>query len=174
MYYRILFDAEQFANLIPENETIEWAETFDGRSHEAGWNGMHFNLTLEGDKRPIPEIHIDYMPICSRRVYEEIKTMCEGVVEFLPCTVGKDNLEYYIFNILGSQDVVDYEKSKYFRLEPNGKILFFDKIIFREETASPMFRIPDLPYNHFFCAEEVKQKLENINAAGVKFSTNLG
>ena len=173
MYYKIEFDAENFANLIPSNNTIEWAETFDGRSHIDNWNGMHFTLSLDDDTRPIPEINIDYMPICSRRVYDAIKTICGDSVEFLPCTVGKDNLEYYIFNILGSIDVVDYDKSKYLRFSPNGRIMFFEKIVFKETVTSPMFRIPDLPYAWFFCNEDMKVLLNKIKPTGIRLTNEL-
>ena len=75
MYYRVMDDSKNYANLLPDDSSIELAETFDGRSHIEHWTGMHFDLTLENDPRPIPEISVDYIPICNRRVYDAIKDM---------------------------------------------------------------------------------------------------
>ncbi len=173
MYYRIKSDSENYANLLPTNNSIELGETFDGRSHIENWKGLHFDLTLKDDTRPIPEISIDYIPICSRRVYEAIKEICCGFVEFLPCTVGEENLEYYVFNVLGRQDLIDYERSRYQRFVSSGRIMFFNKIVFKEEIKNPLFGISDLPYAFLFCTEEFKALLEGIDVKGVMFSKEL-
>ena len=172
MYYKLMGDSAQYASFVPENYTVELGEMFDGRSHAEGWNVMHFVLIDPEDERPLPEIITGYIPLCSRRVYDAIRDICDGVVEFLPCTLGEDKLEYYIFNILGSRDVVDYEQSEFRRFR-NGEIMYFQKIVFKEAITEPLFRIPDLPYTYFFCTAHFKQVLESIGTKGVLFSDEL-
>lgn len=173
MYYRIMGDSENYANLMPADYTMDFASQFDGRSLADGWKKIHFELIDPQDNRPLPEIATGYIPICSKRVYEVIKDMCKGCVEFLPCTVGAENLEYYIFNILDTRDVVDYSKSTFRRFSTTGRIMMFDKIVFVKEVTLPMFRIKDLPYTHFFCTEDMKKLLDTISVEGLVFSNEL-
>ena len=172
-YYRITGDAENFANFLPQNYSMKMAEQFDGRSHADGWEGLHFTLTDPNDERPIPEIITGYIPIYSRRVYEKIKDICSGFVEFLPCTVGEEKKEFFVFNILGAQDSVDYEKSVFHRFKTGNGIKYFERIAFKEKVKAPMFRIPDLPYTYFFCTEKFKVLLEQIHVQGIQFSSEL-
>ena len=173
MYYRITGDAENFANFLPQNYTMKLAEQFDGRSLADGWKGLHFALTDPKDERPIPEIITGYIPICSRRVYENIKDVCSEFVEFLPCTVGEEKKDFFVFNILGAQDSVDYENSVFQRFKTGNAIKYFERIAFKEEVQTPMFRIRDLPYTYFFCTEKLKALLEQINVQGICFSKEL-
>ena len=173
MYYRIMGDAENFANFLPKDYTMEMAQRFDGRSLMAEWKPLHFELTDYGDNRPLPEIITGYIPVCSARVYEAIKDACKGIVEFLPCTLGHKKHDYFVFNILGAKNSVDYERSVYHRFPSTGKIMFFKTIVFKDDITDPLFRISDLPYTYFFCTEEFKKLLESIGTKGAVFSTEL-
>ena len=94
-------------------------------------------------------------------------------MEFLPCTVGKENLEYYVFNVLGRLDLVDYEKPKYHRFNTSGRIMFFSKIVFKEEITVPLFGISDLRYASFFCTEKLKTVLDRLDVQGLRLSSDL-
>ena len=173
MYYRIMGNAENFANFLPKNYTMEMAQKFDGRSLAEGWEPLHFELVDPDDNRPLSEIITGYIPICNTRVYEAVRDMCEGVVEFLPCTLGREKHEYFVFNILGTKDSVDYERSVYYRFPSSGKIMFFKTIVLKNDITDPMFRIVDLPYTYFFCTENFKTILEQMDVKGVTFSAEL-
>lgn len=173
MYYQIIGDSENFANFLPSNYTQKLADKFNGRVLSKGWEVLHFDLVDKKDGRPIPEIITGYIPICSRRIYERIKEDCKGCVEFLPCTVGDKNMEYFLFNILVTKDTIDYDKSIYKRFPSTGRIMLFNKIVFTSKVETPLFRISDLPYTYFFCTEEFKQLLESTNAKGIIFSNDM-
>ena len=173
MYYKLTEDLDNFSGILPVNYSMELASSFDGRSHAALWEPIHFEKMDKSDLRPLPEILTGYIPICSARVYEAIKDVCNNIVEFLPCTIGDERLEYYVFNILGSLDVVDYDRSIYQRFPSTGRIMFFKKLVFKETVEVPLFRIPDLPYTYFFCTEEFKVLLEGIDCRGAKFLSDM-
>ena len=173
MYYRITGDAENFANFLPVNYSSSLAETFDGRSLASGWMPLHFELADEKDNRPVPEIITGYIPLCSRRVYEAIKAACQSVVEFLPCSLGKEKKEFFVFNILGAKNNVDYERSSFLRFPSTGRIMTFNRIVFKNQITDPLFRISDLPYTYFFCTEEFKELLEAIQPKGLLLANNL-
>ena len=172
MYYRITGDAESFANFIMKDFSLDYAREFDGRSHKADWASLHFELTDPSDNRPIPEIFTDYFLVCSKRLGDKLKDLCGDVAEFLPCTVGCDLLEYYIVNIVLIKDNVDYDKSDFVKF-PTGRIMLFNKISFTEEITAPMFRISDLKYAFFFCTDEVKNIIEELDIRGAYFSNEL-
>ena len=172
MYYRITGDAENFANFILENFSLDFAREFDGRSHKNDWIPLHFELTDPTDNRLIPELFTDYFLVCSKRLGDKLKNLCGDVAEFLPCTVGEDMLEYYVVNIVSIKNNVDYDKSDFVRF-PTGRIMLFNKISFTEEITDTMFRIPDLQYAFFFCTDTIKTILEDMNATGACFSSEL-
>ena len=173
MYYRIISDDDNFAAYLPVNHSIELLESINGKSLIDTWKPIHLKLMDKKDTRPVADIMTGYMPFCSRKIYDAIKDRCHGIVEFLPCTVGEDNLEYFVFNILAVADTVDYEASKFLRYPDSEKIMFFDKILFTKEVSLPMFKIPDLPFAHYFCTKELKELIENANPQGVIFNTDL-
>lgn len=173
MYYRILSDEENFANFLPKNYTNELAKKFDGRSHLKGWTELHFELVDPKDERPIPEIITGYIPIISQRVYEKLKNHTFEGIEFLPCTLGKNNNKYYVMNVTNIISCIDYENSKYKSFPSTGRIMFFEHIALEKIIEDPVFRICDLPYNFYFCTEKFKNILEEINPKGLMFSNAL-
>lgn len=173
MYYRIIGEANNFANYLPHNYSMSLAEMFDGRKLSDGWVPLHFELLSPDDDRPIPEIITGYIPICSRRVYEAIKATCKEFVEFLPCTLGEERREYFVFNIVGFRGTVDYNRSVYKCFPGSTDVMYFNKIVLDGKAEAPMFRLRDLPYTYFFCNEEIKAIMEGIGAAGACFSSEL-
>ena len=172
MYYRITGDSENFANFILKDFSLDFAREFDGRSHKANWTALHFELTDPTDNRPTPELFTDYFLVCSKRLGDKLKDLYENVAEFLPCTVGEDMLEYYVVNIVSIKNNVDYDKSDFVRF-PTGRIMLFNKIAFTEEITDALFRISDLQYAFFFCTDEVKTMMEELNVKGACLSNAL-
>jgi hypothetical protein len=172
MYYRITGDSENFANFIPKDFSLDFAREFDGRSHKTNWTPLHFELTDPTDDRPTPELFTDYFLVCSKRLGDRLKDLCEDFAEFLPCTVGNDMLEYYVVNIVSIKDNVNYDKSNFIRF-PTGRIMLFNKISFIEEITDPMFRISDLQYAFFFCTDAVKSIIEDLDIKGACLSSSL-
>ena len=76
-------------------------------------------------------------------------------------------------NILGLEDCVDYDKSKFTRFPSTGRIMFFEHVEFKEKVNRHFFRIKDLPYTHYFVSQESKDKLEKANLKGLVFSDEL-
>ena len=173
MYYSIQSDDDNYANFFPENHSIELVKSFRGVSLIENWKPIHFKLMKKKDKRPIADIMTACIPICSRKVYEAIRSVCEGCVEFLPCTIGEEKMDYYVMNVLSVTDAIDYTRSSYQRFSPEGRIMSFEKIIFKDDVQYPIFKIADLLLGYIFCSETLKGLLESIGANGVLFSSAL-
>ena len=172
MYYRIIGDSENFANFIMKDFSLDYAREFDGRSHEANWTPLHFEMADPTDDRPIPELFTDYFMVCSKRLGDRLKDLCGEVAEFLPCTVGENMLQYYVVNIVSIKNNIDYDKSNFIRF-PTGRIMLFYHIEFTEEITDPMFRISDLQYAFFFCTDSIKSIIEELGIKGACLSSTL-
>lgn len=176
MYYRLTSDDENFRNYIMIGYSQEYANKFDGRSLKDTYQIVTFKMTVETEsKYPIADFQSGYMPICSEKTKKALEEICEKEeVEFLPCYLEGSNEDYYILNILGLEDCVDYQKSKFTTFPSNAsKIMFFEHIQFREEIKRNIFRIKDLPYCHYFINEKTKQKLETSGLAGLLMNNQL-
>ena len=173
MYYRVVDDTEKYANYLPSNYSSDLAEMFDGHCLVNKWQGMHFDLVDKEDTRPTPDFIGGDISACSKRLYDILKDLCCDSVEFLPCTVGKEMLPYYVMNVTLVSDAVDYEKSVFHRFPTSGRIMFFEKISFATDIQKSFFKIPELMRTHLFCVEQVKMILESVEASGVAFSNEL-
>lgn len=176
MYYRLIGNSENFRNYIMVDYSQEYADMFNGKSMAKGYKPQIFVLTKESEKEyPVADISTGYLPICSakaKKVIEEIVKVDE--VEFLPCYLDGVNEIFYILNILGQEDCVDYEKSKFTRFPSNpNKIMSFEYIEFKNKVNRHFFRIKDLPYCHYFVSQEAKEKLENAGLKGLDFDNKL-
>ena len=176
MYYKLSSDQENFRNyFLPEEYNFEYSQSFDGRSHVDSYKPITFVMTKKSEKKyPIADIMCGFVPVCSERAKNVISDICkEGEVEFLPCNLEGSNDQYYIFNILGTEDCVDYEKSKFTRFQSSGRIMSFDHIEFNRNVDRNFFRISDLKNNFYFVSEEAKNKLEQAGLLGVRISDKL-
>jgi len=176
MFYRLIGDAENFRNYIMIGYTQEYANLFDGRSHKDIYKPITFKMTEETESRlPIADIQTGYLPICSEKAKNLIEEICDkNEVEFLPCELENTDKQYYIFNILGLEDCVDYEKSKYKNYPSNpNKVMFFEHIEFNKTINRHFFRIKDLPYCYYFVSEEAKEKLEKSGLTGLAITDKL-
>ena len=173
MYYRIIDDTENYANYLPSNYSLDLAENLDKKINVEDWQGLHFDLLDKNDVRPTPEFIAGDIPACSKRLYDVLNNICSDSVQFFPCTVGENNLPYYVMNIITVTDAVDYEHSDFHRFPTSGRIMFFSKIQFNQKIQNPFFRIPDLLRTHLFCTEETKLVLESIGVQGLDFSDSL-
>ena len=176
MFYRLTDNSENFRNYIMVGYTQEYANLFDGRSHKDIYKPIKFKMTKEIESKfPIADIQTGYLPICSEKAKKVIEDICnENEVEFLPCGLEGTNEKFYILNILGLEDCVDYEKSKYKHYPSNpNKIMFFEHIEFNETVNRKFFRIKDLPYCYYFISEEAKEKLEKSGLTGLVISDKL-
>ena len=150
--------------------TQDYADLFDGRSNKETYKFVSFKLTKKTEEKyPIADIQTGYLPICSEKAKKVIEDICaENEVEFLPCGLEGTNEKFYILNILGLEDCVDYDKSKFTRFPSNpNKIMFFEYIAFKEKVNRNFFRIKDLPYCHYFVSQEAKEKLEASGLTGL-------
>ena len=122
---------------------------------------------------PMADIFFSDVPICSEKAKDVIESICnEGEVEFLPCIVEGIEDNYYIFNVLGAEDCVDYDNSDFVRFS-SGRIMFFKHIKFNKKIERHFFRITDLTNGFYFISEEAKQILENANLKGLVFDNSL-
>lgn len=172
MYYQIKFQTGEFANYFPDNVDFETSRSFDGRSRAKEWKEIHYSLVDAKDKRPVPDFISGFIPACSQKAYEYLRELCGDKVEFLPCTVGETNERFYVMNIVGLEDCVDYEKSKFIRFS-NGRIQSFQHIAFTENILAPIFKIKDLPVNFYFVNEEFFKKASELPLKGWCFSNAL-
>lgn len=180
MYYRLTSDNENFRNYrLPKRlsslESVKLSESFDGRSHKDGYKTINFEMTLDSEKEyPIADFQESHVPFCSENAKKVIEAISdENEIEFLPCNLEGTEEQYYILNVLGLEDCVDYDKSKFTRFPSTGRIMFFEHIEFNKEVDRHFFRIKDLPYAHYFVSQEAKDKLEQANLKGLVFSNKL-
>ena len=176
MYYKLIDDSENFRNYKMVGYTQEYANQFDGRSQKSSYKPVTFKVTQETEnKYSIADFQAGYLPICSEKAKKIIEKICdENEVEFLPCYLEGVDEQYYILNILGLEDCVDYDKSKFtkFPSDPN-KVMAFEHIEFKEKVNRHFFRIKDLPYCHYFISQEAKDRLEKTNLKGFVFNGSL-
>ena len=176
MYYRLKDNLEDYRNYILDDENRNfYSGLFDGRSHKECYKMCNFVMTVRTEnKHPVADIWFGDIPVCSERAKNVILTICnENEVEFLPCNLEGVEEQYYIFNILGSEDCVDYEKSKFHKFTSTGRIMFFEHIEFKEAIKRHFFRISDLKRCYYFVDEETKQKLEKEDLKGLCFDNSL-
>ena len=178
MYYRLTCNMDKYRNYYLKEEVKEggelYFETFDGRSHKDIYTPRNFILTAKREiKNPIADMVFAY-PICSEKAKNVISSICdEGEVEFFPCTLEGCDETYYIFNVLGSEDCVDYEKSEFIKFPSSGKIMFFNHIEIGKEVNRHIFRIKDIAKSHYFVDERTKKILEAANLEGLEFDNSL-
>ena len=175
MYYRLIGDSENYRNYIMVGYSQEYADTFDGRNHAKTYQPQTFKLTKKSEKKyPIADIATGYLPICSEKAKKVIEEFCsEKEVEFLPCYLDATNENFYILNILGQEDCVDYDKSEFKTFPSSNKIMYFNHIGFKEQVNRHFFRIKDLPYCHYFISQEAKEKLEKAGLKGLVFDNKM-
>ena len=175
MYYLLSNDAENYRNYIMNGYTADYANLFDGRSHKEIYKHTTFTMTKQTEKKyPISDFSGGYIPICSAKTKKLLEKICDAnEVEFLPCRLEGTENQYYILNVLGLEDCVDYNKSQFKTFPSSNKIMFFEHIEFKKDVKKHIFRIKDLPYCHYFISEETKNLLENSNLQGLKFSNDL-
>ena len=176
MYYRLIGDNENFRNYIMVGYTQDYANMFDGRSHKSTYKKTEFKLTKETESTyPIADfIGVGYIPLCSKKMKGVLETVCEkDEIEFLPCKLEGINDDFYIMNVLGLEDCVNYEESDYETFKSSDRIMFFNKIKLKKEIQRHVFRIIDLPYCNYFVSEKVKNKLESAGLKGLKFDNTM-
>ena len=179
MYYRLSCDSENYRNyILKENERfemIDFANLFDGRPHKSDYQLVHFVMTVKSEiKYPVADIFLGPVPICSERAKDVILSICaESEVEFLPCGLEGVEEQYYIFNVLGTTDCVDYESSIFHRFPSSGRIMLFEYIQFNKEIDKHIFRIEDLKRNHYFVDEKAKELLEKAGLKGLEFDNSM-
>ena len=175
MYYRLNSDEENFKNYIMMGYSQDYANTFDGRSQEQTYQPQTFKLTQTSEKKyPVADIFTGYLPVCSERVKNIFEQFCsKNEVEFLPCFLDGTNENFYIFNVLGQEDCVDYEKSNYQKFSNSNKIMFFNHIEFKQNINRHLFRLKDLPYCNYFVSQSLKEKLEEAGVQGFLFEDKL-
>ena len=180
MYYRLTSDNENFRNYrfpkkLSSKESVELSESFDGRSHTDSYETINFEMTLASEKEyPVADFQESHVAFCSEKAKKVIEEICdENEVEFFPCNLEGENEIYFIMNILGQEDCVDYEKSKFTRFPSNlNKIMFFEHIEFKEKINRHFFRIKDLKFQYFI-SEEAKEMLEKAGLKGSVFDNKM-
>ena len=176
MYYRLMSNEENFRNYIMDGYSKDYADKFDGSSLKVTYRPVTFKMTLKTEsKYPIADFQSGSMPICSEKTKRVLEEICDKEeVEFLPCHLEGTNEVYYILNVLGLEDCVDYEKSIFVTFPSNvNKIMLFEHIQFRKEVDRNIFRIKDLKYCYYFINEKTKQHLEASDLSGLLISDEL-
>ena len=179
MHYRLLSDLENYRNYILEEnekfEMIKYSDLFDGRSHKDIYKPVRFVMTKKSEiKYSLADVSLGPIPLCSEKAKNAILSICdENEVEFLPCSLEETDEKYYIFNVLGSENCVNYDNSKFHRFPSSGRIMFFEYIEFNKEIKRHIFRIEDLKHNHYFVNEETKEVLEKAGLKGILFDNNV-
>lgn len=179
MYYRISCDAENYRNYILKKEEVKegdelYRDKFDGSSQKDNYETQTFVMTRKREVSfPVADIFFSDLPVCSERAKEVIESICnEGEIEFLPCEVEATEGNYYILNVLGAEDCVDYDNSDFVRFS-SGRIMFFNHIKFNKKIERHFFRITDLINGFYFISEETKEILEKADLKGLVFDNSL-
>ena len=179
MYYRLTSDNENFRNYrfpkkLSSKESVELSESFDGRSHTDSYETINFEMTLASEKEyPVADFQESHVAFCSEKAKKVIEEICdENEIEFFPCNLEGIDDKYYVMNVLGLEDCVDYDKSKFTRFSSTGRIMFFEHIEFKEKINRHFFRIKDLKFQ-YFVSQEAKEKLEKAGLKGMVFDNKM-
>ena len=108
---------------------------------------------------------------------DELKLFFESFIQkqelnFIPYLINKK--QYWLLNIVGLRDCMDYDKSDYTTYSHNGFINEIKKLIVREEMIEEfdIFKLKDKPVN-IFVTESLKLKIEELNFEGIDFEDNI-
>lgn len=108
---------------------------------------------------------------------DELKLFFENFIEkqdlnFIPYLINKK--QYWLLNIVGLRDCMDYDKSDYSTYNHNGFINEIKNLVVREEkiNAFDIFRLKDKPVN-IFVTESIKLKMEELKFEGIDFEDNM-
>lgn len=180
MIYRLSSDNENYRNYrlpkdLTPSESIKISDSFDGRSHKDTYQTIYLEMTLKSeDKYPVADLQLGVVPICSERFKSVVEEMCgDEEVEFLPCNLENTDGNYYIFNILGQEDCINYEKSKFTRFPSTGRIMMFEHVEIKNDVNKHFFRINDFSNAFYFISEYAKENLEKANLIGLEFDNKL-
>jgi len=109
-----------------------------------------------------------HIPILSEKALKQLVALIQDEVEILPTIFDEGN--FFIINILGVLDCIDYDKSEY-KTFSSGRIMRFEKFEFIEKAIQNkhIFRLKDLPLSYPYVSDQFKNIVEKNNLQGFKF-----
>ena len=105
----------------------------------------------------------------SEKAVELLRPLMDETVEVLELDFEE---KYYAINVTTVLDVIDYEKSKYKTFKSSGRIMRFEKYVFRDIPTLRkynIFKIPDETNSAPFVSERFKKLVEDSGLEGFKF-----
>ncbi|MDC7242091.1 MAG: hypothetical protein PQJ50_17185 [Spirochaetales bacterium] len=132
-------------------------------------------LVIKNKSKILP----DYIGTGSSEVFisEQLKNFLnekdlKQIINYVPIVLFKKN--YYLLNIIGLRDCMDYSKSEYTTYPKNDLPDKITSLVFDETKINSIdiFRMKDKSL-HIFVTEKLKRELENKKFTGIKFYESM-
>lgn len=162
-------EVNEFENLGWIGEVdLELINSFDGRSKVENWEPISLKRMYDRPFSNTPGLTSN-IPIFDKKAVEVIKELIKEQAEILP--VNYNDGEFYIINVLGTVDCVNYDKSKYKTFRDGVRIMRFEKYEFIEEivVGKHIFRLKDEPLKRPFVSDEFRNKIVESGLTGFIF-----
>ena len=163
---------EKYDYLIPANGyDIEEIYTYDGRSHKDEWNGRKVIPDVVRKKPNLGDItECLGIPVFSKNAIEKLYDLIKDDVEFLP--LDCDEGDFSMINVTTVLDAIDYEKSDFERFKSSGRIMYFEKYVFREDVVKGhnIFKIVDENLNPVFVSDDFVKAVRKNRLKGFRFA----
>lgn len=160
-------DVNNFDNLTLIKE--KWSVLkFDGTKRFDTWTPIAVRVIEDRKKTDIPGFSPG-IPVLSPRAIEVLKDLMGDKVEILPLRCRKG--EYYAINVIDVLNCIDYEKAEFERFESSGRIMLFNKYVFKSECVKGkhIFKIIDETKRRPFVSDEFRNRALENELVGFKF-----
>lgn len=168
--WRINQDVMNFDQFMLVNENDgDFLLNFDGSSKKKEWYPIKVKRIKPKVRPNLGDTPCFYIMTLSEKAVELLRPLMDETVEVLELDFEE---KYYAINVTTVLDVIDYEKSKYKTFKSSGRIMRFEKYVFRDIPTLRkynIFKIPDETNSAPFVSERFKKLVEDSGLEGFKF-----
>lgn len=167
-------DANHYDNITFTNEE-DWSlllfdnkYPFDGRRLADLWTPLKIEIIEVRKESDTPSLSPG-VPILSERALKILGDLLKGSVEILP--LNSTHGRYSAINVVDVVDCVDYDKAKFTRFKSSGRIMKFEKYVFKSELVKNknIFKIVDETRRSPFVSDEFRDRVLENGLRGFDF-----
>jgi len=175
--WKMKFDVNKYNiwSFTDRTDLVDKCNSFDGRKKINSWKTIKMSRLDSSGAKGANAMGTDFaMPMVDSKVVKNIDNFTNSSVELLPIILdedGYDTSDFYILNVIGRLDCIDFEKSDYKAFSNGEGILKFNKIVFRENVVrgKHIFKAENDRFRTNYISDELRQKIENSNLKGFLF-----
>jgi hypothetical protein len=130
---------------------------------------LYYEITKKGAATDLTFAGV-FIPVISKSLKEEITSLTEDCVQFIPVNIKNQKEKYYIINTLKIIDCIDMEKSGYMKINKPSlpKYSFYKLIIDELKVPVDIFRLKNWE-SALIISNKIKIIFEKHNMDGIIF-----